>query len=557
MKKSVLFFLIAFISIGAKAQTFDWQVLSTAGTGLFTSASNTYSIAYFKGGEITDPNDPLAKITVGPRVYVATREATSINVLNAETGALERTITGASTTGGGYKNTRIRATETGEIYSVTMRIPVAVASDDQFITVGYMKDENSPFGTLNFPYPTGLASCPRMGDSFEVVGSGNDATFFIGGSGTNFIYIYKRNGAGVDFVRSVDMGADLAAQSISVIPNVANLSNSDFLVSHNTTSTPRKLFKYDSGTSSYTNVTLPVRVHDLSAANNFSQLKYFNISGQGYLATTGGSTDPSSKHIKIFKIVGTDYSANASFELVKTLSGGTYTYVSGNVGFSDLVFSKNIVPAGDFVSGKFDLKLYQLVTRNAISAYTLNFVTGGTLPVTLTSFTASLANNQNTLNWATSSENNSLGFEIESSADGLVFNKIGFVPSKSSGNSSAMLSYSFQDKSANTGTTYFRLKQIDKDGKFEYSDIKFVKSPLAGSSAFAIYPNPTTDYVEIAGANAAGITMQLFTTTGKEVNITNLVQGSRLNMAGLNAGIYVLSISENGRLLQTSKVVKK
>lgn len=338
-------------------------------------------------------------------------------------------------------------------------------------------------------------------------------------------------------VRSVDIGSTLGALSISIIPNVSNLSNSDFLVSHNTTSEPRKIFKYDAGTSLYTSTTLPQRVHDLSVANNFSQLQYFNISGQGYLATTGGSTE-SAKNVKIFKIVGTDYGVNESFELVKTLSGGTYTYVTGNSGFSDLVFSKNIVVAGDFTAGMYDFKLYQLVTRNAISAYTLNFAADGTLPVTLTSFAATFTNNQNSLTWATSSESNSLGFDVESSADGVVFNKIGFVASKSNGNSTSALTYAFQDKSATSGTTYYRLKQVDKDGKFEYSDIKFVKNPLfVGQNAFTVYPNPTTDYVDIAGADALGVTVQLFNTAGTEIN-AELVSG-RLNMTDLNSGILL------------------
>lgn len=553
MKKSLLYFMLAFISIGVNAQT-DWQVLSTAGTGLFTNTSNTYSIAYFQGGTVTDPGDPMSTVTVGPRLYVATRGATTIDVLNAETGAFVKTIT---TPGGdSFRNVRIRATETGEIYTVGLRLGSALSSDGVSVPGVYFKDENTAPVALDFPYPTGLTGYPRMGDSFEMVGSGNDAAFFIGGAtGTNFIYVYKRNDANVDFVRSLDMGAELAAQSISVIPNVTNLSNSDFFVSHNTTSTPRKFFKYDSGTGTYTGVTLPTVIHDQSVANNFSQLKYFNIAGQGYLATTGGSTE-SSKNIKIFKIVGTDYGVNATFELVSTLSGGTYTYVGSNGGFSDLVFSKNIVQAAEITNSTYEFKMYQLVTRNAISAYTIEFDGAGTLPVSLTSFTASLTNNQNTLNWTTSSENNSLGFDVESSTDGVTFSKIGFVPSKGSGTTSEVLAYSFQDKSASNGTTYYRLKQVDKDGKFEYSDIKYVSNTLY-ADGFTLYPNPAIDYVDISGADMSGVTLQLFTTSGVELNISSMVEGSRLSISSLDAGIYILRILKDGELLQTSKFVKQ
>ncbi|HET8830220.1 MAG TPA: T9SS type A sorting domain-containing protein [Pelobium sp.] len=547
MKKSLLYFMLAFISIGANAQTFDWQVLSTAGVGSFTASSLTYSVAYFPGGVITGSATPI-----GPRLYVATREVGTLDVLNAETGAFIKTITTASV---GYKNTKIRATETGEIYSVDMKLASGLSSTGVVITGSYMLDENSTPVAISFPYPDGMTGYPRMGEAFDVVGSGADATFFITGSGSSVVYIYKRNGANIDFVRSVDLGGGIGFCSLSVIPNATNLSNSDFFVSHNTTSVERKFFKYNSGTGTYSASTIPTIIHDQTAPNNFSQLKYFSISGQGYLATTGGSTD-GAKNVKIFKITGTDLSDNASFELVRTLSDGAYTYVSGNGGQSDIVFSKNIVEAADITNPTYEFKMYQLVTRNAISAYTLEFDPAGTLPVTLTSFAASFTNNQNSLNWTTSSESNSLGFDVESSTDGVTFSKIGFVASKANGNSTSTLSYNFEDKSASNGTTYYRLKQVDKDGKFEYSDIKYVSNTLSANK-FTVYPNPAIDYVDISGADMSGVTLQLFTTSGVELNISSMLEGNRLNISSLDTGIYVLRILKDGQLLQTSKLVKQ
>lgn len=87
-----------------------------------------------------------------------------------------------ATAGAGFDNTKIRATETGEIYSVTMKLGAAASSDGQVIKVKYLADENSAVTTLDFPYPAGMTSYPRMGDSFDMVGSGANATFFIGGS---------------------------------------------------------------------------------------------------------------------------------------------------------------------------------------------------------------------------------------------------------------------------------------------------------------------------------------------------------------------------------------
>lgn len=204
------------------------------------------------------------------------------------------------------------------------------------------------------------------------------------------------------------------------------------------------------------------------------------------------------------------------------------------------------------------MTFFQLITNNGVVSYTLNFKADGTLPVSLSSFNAALTNNQNSLTWTTASENNSLGFEVESITEGATFNKIGFVASKNDGNSSSVLTYSFQDKLATAVTTYYRLKQVDKDGKSTYSEIKSVKNLLlADQSTFTVYPNPTSDYVNIAGANADGVTVQLFTTAGTEVNTSKLLNADHLNMTSLNPGVYVLRVSKNGTLLQTTKLVKQ
>ncbi|MBC7746084.1 MAG: T9SS type A sorting domain-containing protein [Flavobacterium sp.] len=204
------------------------------------------------------------------------------------------------------------------------------------------------------------------------------------------------------------------------------------------------------------------------------------------------------------------------------------------------------------------MTFFQLITNNGVVSYTLNFKADGTLPVSLSSFNAALTNNQNSLTWTTASENNSLGFEVESITEGATFNKIGFVASKNDGNSSSVLTYSFQDKLGTAVTTYYRLKQVDKDGKSTYSEIKSVKNLLlADQSTFTVYPNPTSDYVNIAGANADGVTVQLFTTAGTEVNTSKLLNADHLNMTSLNPGVYVLRVSKNGTLLQTTCLVKQ
>jgi hypothetical protein len=119
-----------------------------------------------------------------------------------------------------------------------------------------------------------------------------------------------------------------------------------------------------------------------------------------------------------------------------------------------------------------------------------------TLPVTLLQFKGSIKDEATILQWQTTNELNAAHFEIERSTDGASFDKIGLVAAK--GNSSVKLSYSFTDEQvANQSATtiYYRLKMVDKDGAFKYSEIVSVTlEPLTGVN---VYPNPIEDVLNI------------------------------------------------------------
>ena len=94
-----------------------------------------------------------------------------------------------------------------------------------------------------------------------------------------------------------------------------------------------------------------------------------------------------------------------------------------------------------------------------------------TLPVDLISFEAEREEDNIKLNWSTASEENNDYFEIQKSYDGEVFTPIGYVDG--AGNSNAVVEYSYTD--SETNKAYYRLKQLDYDGEFEYSDIVVAK----------------------------------------------------------------------------------
>lgn len=108
-----------------------------------------------------------------------------------------------------------------------------------------------------------------------------------------------------------------------------------------------------------------------------------------------------------------------------------------------------------------------------------------TLPVSLTSFTVK-ATPVPFLEWQTATERNNSHFEIERSVDGTVFEKIGEVAGK--GTSVEVSNYTFEDKAPLSGVNYYRLRQVDFDGAFEYSAVRSVV--FGSTKKVTVFPAP-------------------------------------------------------------------
>ncbi|NUN08890.1 MAG: hypothetical protein HUU54_06920, partial [Ignavibacteriaceae bacterium] len=121
----------------------------------------------------------------------------------------------------------------------------------------------------------------------------------------------------------------------------------------------------------------------------------------------------------------------------------------------------------------------------------LKSVTGdNSLPVELISFSIKVVNNNIALNWQTATEINNFGFEVERSTDKSNWSKIGFV--QGAGNSNSPKNYSYTDNTAVSGKYFYRLKQVDTDGTFDYSPVVEVDMGIlpGGYRLEQNYPNP-------------------------------------------------------------------
>ena len=204
--------------------------------------------------------------------------------------------------------------------------------------------------------------------------------------------------------------------------------------------------------------------------------------------------------------------------------------------------------------------------NNVGSNFIATFYTDGTFPVELTSFSALIKNKSVNLVWHTATEQNNYGFEIQKSevrSQNNQWTKVGFV--KGNGNSNSTKEYSFADYSVTSGKYIYRLKQIDNDGKYEYS--KEVEVDLGKPTTFALnqnYPNPFNPITVISYQLPANsyVTLKVYNAIGTEV--TTLVNGYKeagsynyelgIGNYELSSGIYFYTLRA-GDFVQTRKMI--
>ncbi|MFY7965826.1 MAG: T9SS type A sorting domain-containing protein, partial [Chitinophagaceae bacterium] len=164
------------------------------------------------------------------------------------------------------------------------------------------------------------------------------------------------------------------------------------------------------------------------------------------------------------------------------------------------------------------------------------------LPVTLSNFTATKVGKTALLQWTTSSEINSKNFEVQRSIDGRNFVTIATVAAKGFASD-----YSFTDLKPFIENNYYRLKQVDRDGRFEYSAVRTVNFK-AENISIVIYPNPVADILNVRISNGSAKQVNIINTLGKIVYTTIAINANgvvQIPVSNLNAGTYFVEILSN------------
>lgn len=236
-------------------------------------------------------------------------------------------------------------------------------------------------------------------------------------------------------------------------------------------------------------------------------------------------------------------------------------YVNGVLALTVPQAALNINGAGPFKVGGYSTSAgmspgsmmdeFRFYSR-ALDAVEVAATWNSPLPVELTSFSASVFVNDVLLNWETATEINNNGFSVERKSVG-EFEAVGFVPGF--GTTSEPKTYAFTDLNLQPGTYTYRLKQIDYDGTFEYSDL--VEVEVIAPAEYSLeqnYPNPfnPSTAIDFTLALDSKVSLKVFNILGQEVAQllnSDLAAGSHnvtFDAAGLNSGIYFYKLIATG-----------
>ncbi len=191
--------------------------------------------------------------------------------------------------------------------------------------------------------------------------------------------------------------------------------------------------------------------------------------------------------------------------------------------------------------------------------------TENVLPVELISFKSAVSGNNVELHWITASEINNAGFEVQRRNDEGIFAKVGYINGK--GTTTEANIYTFNDKIQKTGKYQYRLKQVNFDGTFEYSNVIEVNvATIPGEFSLAQnYPNPFNPSTQITYnmPEAGHVTLSVYNLIGeKVVDLVNGVQEAGAHTVNFNAknlasGTYIYRVNVNGNSISKKMMLMK
>jgi hypothetical protein len=245
-----------------------------------------------------------------------------------------------------------------------------------------------------------------------------------------------------------------------------------------------------------------------------------------------------------------EYYAGTSVGLYSTtvISGGTTVWAQ-----------EGVTDIGNAVVSSLALRAVDNTMAIGTHGYGMwNTTIGPVLPVTLTSFTGKAEKKYNVLNWEIASETNNKGFYVERKQKGdFNYVPIGFISGR--GNSSTPKSYTYPDISIDLSSeqALYRLKQVDFDGRYTYSDVVLLKRTASGKLVEYIAADASTLLIRINSITSENIRIRIVDMSGREMyrqQTTALTQ--RIPVANWAAGTYAVEVWRGNQRAHVQQFVK-
>ena len=407
----------------------------------------------------------------------------------------------------------------------------------------------------------------RWGDAFGVAGTRDSTFIFVsGGSGANGLFNNRF---------SVLKATDTSARAFTVIRNM--ISSLNGIASHGIAPTGLRI---NDGlwvnsiirvTSLQSQSSPPITIDEVPSQIDritSGTIRYFELTDQSrrkFILTSDGANEDTGDSTRARLIDVSD--ANAYF-----LEGGEPTPPINNQELGFTGGTQNNAQDVDYrLTDENRLTVFVLMSNNGFGAYRLKY----TLPVELAQFRATLANDVVDLRWLVTQETNNYGFEVERSIDGgKKFKRIAFIPGRGSTNQHQEYRYSDPLRELGGATiAFYRLKQIDVDGKHRY--IPTVQVLLnEASQEIALqqnYPNPvaassvdgSSTTIAYRIAHPGKVQMKLFNQLGQEARTlvdetkdagTHVV---KLETSELPPGMYHYQLFAFGKTMTRKMILMK
>ncbi len=182
------------------------------------------------------------------------------------------------------------------------------------------------------------------------------------------------------------------------------------------------------------------------------------------------------------------------------------------------------------------------------------------LPVELISFNGISEGTHNSVSWKSAVETNFKNYELESSEDGISFNKIATV--NPIGNVSFTNNYNYLDFNSYSPITYYRLKMVDLDYTFEYSNIISVENGIHKTETLVVFPNPASNelYIKLIAPSEKEATVSVRDIYGRivfsqTIDLTQTIDNTFINTTNFASGTYIVNITAGNTLSENIKVI--